>query len=417
MVPRVLPRDLTDKRQIMTKIAFVGTGFVADYYMKTLENYPDLELHSCFDRDAERLAQFSRFHDVAAADSLDDLLLRSDVHIVVNLANPQSHFEINSAALEAGRHVYCEKPLAMSANDARALGDLAASRNRTLYSAPANALSPAFVKTAEILRNGTIGQPRMIYAEMEDGPVFWDKWRSWQSASGAAWPGIHEFETGCTLEHAGYALSWLLALFGPVRHMTACNQLVFPDKGPGTDPGKMAPDLSVGLLRFDGDVRVRLSCGLATARNRSLTIMGERGTVTVADLWDWNSPIRLQLADQGRTLLQRAAGWFEWKTGRTLPVRIAVGRPVDYSRNLPKRVLPDYPSRIDFAAGIAAQARAVETGGRGFFSGNVSVHMTEVTLALQAGEADFKPQTQFSPERFVLEDWPEPALSASRHGS
>ena len=243
MMQRVLPRDLTDKQQIMTKIAFVGTGFVADYYMKTLENYPDLDLECCFDRDAERLAQFSRFHDVAAADNLDDLLSRGEVDIVVNLANPQSHFEINRAALEAGRHVYCEKPLAMSADDARALGDLAASRNRTLYSAPANALSPAFVKTAEILKKDTIGRPRMIYAEMEDGPVFWDKWRSWQSASGAAWPGIHEFETGCTLEHAGYALSWLLALFGPVRHMAASNQLVFPDKGPGDGPRQNGPGL------------------------------------------------------------------------------------------------------------------------------------------------------------------------------
>lgn len=395
----------------MTKIALVGTGFVADYYMTTLGSYPDLDLVCCFDRNGERLEQFCRHHAVTAADSLEELLSRDDVDIVVNLANPQSHFEINRDALEAGRHVYCEKPLAMSADDARSLGKLAADRKRTLHSAPANALSPAFVKTAEILKNNTIGRPRMIYAEMEDGPVFWDKWQTWKSASGASWPGIHEFETGCTLEHAGYALSWLLALFGPVRHLAASNQLVFPDKGPGTNPDRMAPDLTVGLLAFDADVQARLSCGLATERNRSLTIMGEHGTLTVADLWDWKSPIRLQLADQGRTLLQRAASWFEWKSGRTLPLRMAVGRPVRYGRNLPKRFLPDYPSRIDFAAGIDAQARAIGAGTEGFFAGDVSVHMTEVTLALQAGVADFTPQTVFSPDRFVMEDWPISALS------
>ncbi|MCP4314583.1 MAG: Gfo/Idh/MocA family oxidoreductase [Hyphomicrobiales bacterium] len=401
----------------MTKIAFVGTGFVADYYMKTLENYPDLQLICCFDRNAERLEQFTKFHGVTAASGLDDVLSRDDIDIVVNLANPQSHLEINRAALEAGKHVYCEKPLAMSADDARALAELAADKSRTLHSAPANALCPAFVKSAEILKSGAIGQPRMIYAEMEDGPVFREKWQTWKSISGAAWPGIHEFEIGCTLEHAGYALSWLLALFGPVRHLAASTQLVFPDKGPGTNHLKMAPDLTVGLLKFDGDVQARLSCGLATERNRSLTVIGESGTLTIADLWDWNSPIRLQLANQKRSYQQRAASWFEWKTGRALPFRMAVGQSVDYGKTLTKHSLPNYPSRIDFAAGIDAQARAIETGKEGFFGGDVSVHMTEVTLALHAGNADFEPQTVFSPDRLALQDWPEPALSVSKRGS
>ena len=72
---------------------------------------------------------------------------------------------------------------------------------------------------APLLSTGAIGTPRLAYAEMEDGPVFRDNWQEWRSRSGANWPGVHEFEIGCTLEHAGYAASWLVSLFGAVAHV------------------------------------------------------------------------------------------------------------------------------------------------------------------------------------------------------
>ena len=103
---------------------------------------------------------------------------------------------------------------------------------------------------AAALRDGRIGTPRLVYAEMEDGPVFRDKWATWRSQSGARWPGLHEFEIGCTLEHAGYALSWLVSLFGAVESLTAFSAITFPDKGPGTETIVMAPDFSVGCLQF-----------------------------------------------------------------------------------------------------------------------------------------------------------------------
>ena len=86
--------------------------------------------------------------------------------------------------------------------------------------------------------------------------MFRDKWAGWRSQSGARWPGLHEFEIGCTLEHAGYALSWLVSLFGAVESLTAFSALTFPDKGPGTEKIVMAPDFSVGCLQFrSGDRR------------------------------------------------------------------------------------------------------------------------------------------------------------------
>jgi predicted dehydrogenase len=119
--------------------------------------------------------------------------------------------------LNAGKHVYCEKPLGMTFEEAREVIELAERLNLTVCGAPANGLSDAQQLVASLIAGGRIGQPRLAYAEMEDGPVFKDNWTEWRSLSGAKWPGLHEFEVGCTLEHAGYGLSWLVSLFGAGR--------------------------------------------------------------------------------------------------------------------------------------------------------------------------------------------------------
>ena len=171
---------------------------------------------------------------------------------------------------------------------------LADAKGLTLATAPANALSDAHDLVAAALRDGRIGTPRLVYAEMEDGPVFRDKWATWRSQSGARWPGLHEFEIGCTLEHAGYALSWLVSLFGAVESLTAFSAITFPDKGPGTEKITMAPDFSVGCLQFRSGVIGRLTSGLAAPKDRSLTIVGDKGSIVVADLWDNRSAVYLE---------------------------------------------------------------------------------------------------------------------------
>ena len=174
----------------MTGIAFVGTGFVADYYMTTLANHPALSLAGVWDRDAARLEAFRSFHNVPAYPDLDALLADPSVGIVVNLTTPESHYEITHRALAAGKHVYCEKPLAMELAQAEALIAQAQGSGLTLATAPANGLSDAHRLVDETLRAGRIGAPRLVYAAMEDGPVFRDNWARWRSRSGCLACGL-----------------------------------------------------------------------------------------------------------------------------------------------------------------------------------------------------------------------------------
>ena len=109
----MLASCLSRLEALLTGIAFIGTGFVADYYMTTLANHPQLRLTGAYDNSAEQLQRFSRFCGVRAYADLDEVLADPAVAIVVNLTDPESHYPISRAALEAGKHVYSEKPLAM----------------------------------------------------------------------------------------------------------------------------------------------------------------------------------------------------------------------------------------------------------------------------------------------------------------
>jgi predicted dehydrogenase len=382
----------------MTAIALIGTGFVADYYMTTLANHPQLRLTGAFDSNPEALRRFSSFHGVRAYSSLDEVLADPSPSIIVNLTTPQSHFEISRRALEAGKHVYSEKPLAMSFGEAQSLVDLARERRLTVASAPANALSPAHSAVAAALSAGEIGEPRLIYAEMEDGPVFRNRWREWRSVSGAPWPGEHEFEIGCTLEHAGYALSWLVSLFGPATSVSAFSALVFADKGQGAAAHGLGPDFSVGSLAFESGPVARVTSGLSAPRDRSLTILGTAGTIIVRDLWDHHSPVRIERVGEKRRLAEKIAARIEKRLATSLPWRPQPGWALPV-RKTPDIRLPAFPSKIDFCGGIAAQARAISECRAPFFSGDVALHITEIALALSNAGPEagaFRPRSSFS---------------------
>ncbi len=366
-------------------IAIIGTGFVADYYMTTLANHPELVLRGAFDTDAAALARFAAFHSARAYASADDLFADGDVELVLNLTTPESHHAVTQAALLAGMHVYSEKPLAMEVDQARELVALAEARSLSLTSAPATVLSRAAEAAWAAIARGDIGQVRLVYAEMEDGMVFRDPWRAWRSASGAPWPGSHEFEIGCTLEHAGYYLTWLCAFFGPARELHAFSACLFADKGGREKLGESrhdAADYSVANIVFASGVVARLTCGLAAARDRSMQIIGDAGTIVVDDGWNDRSPVRLMRPrHEGESLSAKVRRAAAERINRVFPGRVWAGARLPVTPASPR--LPAYPSRIDFMRGPAEQARAVREGRAPRMSSAFALHVTELALAIQ----------------------------------
>ena len=183
------------------RIGIVGCGFVADLYAATLRLHPQLELAGVTDQDRDRADQFAAHHGSLVYPSLDALLDDGSVPIIVNLTNPRSHEEVTRACLEAGKHVYSEKPLAMSFDKAQALVQLAEERQLVLAGAPSTLFGQTAQTMWRALRQERFGRVRLVYAEMDEGMVHLMPYRKWLSRSCKAWPYKDEFEIGCTIEH------------------------------------------------------------------------------------------------------------------------------------------------------------------------------------------------------------------------
>jgi predicted dehydrogenase len=355
------------------RIAFVGCGYVADFYMATLANFPELELLGVMDRNQVRACRFAKFHRVTRYAALDDVLRDRRVDLVVNLTNPDSHYEVSKAALEADKHVYSEKPLAMNLEHAEELVATAKARGRVLGGAPCSVLGESAQTAWKALRDGKIGTPRLAYAELDDGPVHMMGYGAWKSASGSPWPAKDEFEVGCTLEHAGYYLGWLVNFFGRATRVTSFATCLVPDKGLTLD--RTTADFTVGCIEFASGVVARLTCSIYAPHDHALRIMGDGGVLTVDDCWDYGSDVRvakrtkLGLRAEKHPRAARMAGLG--------PKRVPLVRTPRFA----SKTKGSNP--MDFARGIADIAEAVREHRAPRMSAEFALHVNEIVLALQ----------------------------------
>jgi predicted dehydrogenase len=197
------------------KIGFVKCGYVADTYIKSLKNYPYLELAAVTDRDQKRASEFGAYHSVKTCPSIEALLDEPNIEIIVNLSDANSHYEVTKMCLEAGKHVYSDKPMTVEFSDAKELVELAERKGLYLSSAPCGILGETAQTLWRALRSGEIGTARVVYAEYDDGPLHLQNPDIWFSDSGALYPYRDIFEVGFPLLHMGYYLTWFAAFFGP----------------------------------------------------------------------------------------------------------------------------------------------------------------------------------------------------------
>jgi predicted dehydrogenase len=372
-------------------VAIVGCGFVADYYMLTLQGYPWIRVHGVFDIDPARLDRFSRFHRLHPYDDLEQLLNDNRIEIVLNLTNPRAHYGVSTRALNAGMHVYSEKPLAMNFEEAEALVKLAESRGLLISSAPCSLLGAAAQTLWRAVRDQVVGPVRLVYAELDDGMLHRMPYKKWVSASGVPWPYKDEFEVGCTLEHAGYYVSWLIAMFGPVTSMTAFSDCLIPDKHTDvTLAPPDTPDFSVGLMKFENGTVARLSVGIVAPHNHGIHIVCEEGMLELDEAWHANAKVYVR-----RHVTIRRKGFLS-------PLRRRYRIP-----NAPEsNVTTKGSSRMNYAAGVAELASAVLEGRPCRLSPQFSLHVTEVSLALHnsgPSGTHYRPRSRFMPPRPM--DW------------
>lgn len=390
-----------------TGIAIVGCGYVFDHYMVTLPQHKGLTITGVFDRDPAALERASRFWGLAAYPDMDALLADPGATVVVNLTSIESHADVTRKALMANKHVYSEKPFVTDLDEARSLMTLAEARGLRIGCAPSNALSPTSQTLWKAVVDGTVGDVRLVYAEFDDNPIYLMSPEGWQSRSGAPWPYLHEYEMGCTWEHVGYHLTWMCAIFGPVRSVTAFSRQTLPDKTAQPLNPADTPDFSVACLDFESGVVGRVTCSIAAPYDHRMRIIGNRGQLSADTYRHYECPVYLEYFGKLNLNARKARSVRTSKPmqalfgigGRRIPLaRPAVPggtKPIDLGASAGlgikgwlKRLKRRQLGQQDKSVGIAELATAIAEGRPQFPTHAFTLHLTELTLAIQGAGAD-----------------------------
>jgi predicted dehydrogenase len=413
-------------------IGVIGCGYVFDHYMATWKRHPGLVLKGVADIDAKRRDVVATAYSLKAYASNEELLADPEIDIVGNFTSIESHYEVTRQALLAGKHVYSEKPLVTTMAEATELINLAAQRGLRLSCAPSNVMSDTVQTMWKAVRDGAVGDVRIVYAEFDDNVIYRMHPETWRSRTGAPWPYLHEFVQGCTYEHVGYHLTWLCAIFGPVKSVTAFSKQTLPDKTDKPLNPPDTPDFSVACLSFESGVVARVTCSIGVPFDHRMRIVGNGGMLTVDTYRHYQCPVYLERFSQlslnarkamsvrTNTLLQALFGVGGKKirllripppgAGRDTLPRTRWWSPGDILRAVRRREL----GQQDKTVGIAELADAIKTGRPSFPPPEFTLHLTELTLAIQGAgvhSSTVRLKTTFRP----IEPRPETLLSRENY--
>lgn len=340
-------------------VAIVGCGFIAEAYAKALAATPSVRLTATMDLAEERAEALAAAYDAQAYTSLDALLAHAPAPLIVNLTIHQAHAEVTRACLSAGRHVFSEKPLALSAAEAHALVDLAAAEGLQLGAAPAASLFGDAQQLAwRYLREERLGTLRMIYADANLGRV-------------PEWNANPEpfLRIGPLLDGAVYPLTLLTAWLGPVVAVEAAHQArLNPDFERGGERVSIdTPDHHTAMLRFAGGIRARLTASFfvphQTQHFNSLEFHGDAGS-----------------------LYLRNAGDLAWM-GDGEELKFArLGAPYQ------PLALPKAGEAFSYATPIVDMAEAITNDRPPVASGRQAAHVVEVVETIESVAAAGQPQ-------------------------
>lgn len=278
-----------------TKIAIVGCGVISDIY---LQNGPafGLEVAACADLDLARAqAKGAKFN--LPARSVAEVLADPAIAIIVNLTPPAAHAEISRAALEAGKHVYSEKPLATTRADGAQLIELARQKNLRIGCAPDTFLGGGLQICRAVIDSGVIGDPVAAVAFMVGhGMEMWHPNPEFFYQPGA----------GPMFDVGPYYLTALVHLLGPVRRVTGSTRISFPERLitsqplAGTKIKVNTPTHVAGVLDFvSGPVATIITSFDVWANNLPrIEIYGSLGSLSVPDPNTFGGPVRVRLAEE-----------------------------------------------------------------------------------------------------------------------
>lgn len=313
------------------RVGLIGCGNIAGGYGGSLSTRPDLiDIIGAFDIDADKRHAFTSEFGGKGYDTLDALLADPDIEAVINLTAHHAHAEVSSLAMKAGKHVHSEKPLAASREDGRMLLDLAEQQGVRLSCSPFTFLGEGQQTVWKAIRDGAIGQVRLVYAEMN-----WNWIEAWHPAP----EGFFARGAGPLLDVGVYPLTFLTTLLGPVERVIGTGGYLKEERTIGNGPlaGQTfqvgTPDHVTGHLEFASGAVGRVTASFYAASHQTgCEFHGDEGALFISTPHDFDGTIEMRKGRDGpwtnMPLIKEGYHGVEW--GRAvfeLAEVVRIGKP------------------------------------------------------------------------------------------
>lgn len=203
------------------KIGIIGCGNISSAYVHGCRLFDFLQVEAVADRLPEAAQAKAAEHNIPRVLTVEELLVDPNVDLIVNLTIPSAHAEVSLAAVAAGKHIYSEKPLAISRADGRAILQAAKAQGLRVGCAPDTFLGGGLQTCRKLIEDGAIGQPVAATAFMLGrGPEGWHPNPDFFYKEGA----------GPLFDIGPYYITALVHLLGPVTQVAAMNRISFPER-------------------------------------------------------------------------------------------------------------------------------------------------------------------------------------------
>lgn len=253
------------------RLGLIGYGYWGPNLARNFHQLPEARLVACADADEERLQEVTRLYPIQqTATDARELIENPTLDALVIATPARSHFALVSQALDAGKHVLVEKPLALTSTEARALVECARKNKRVLMVGHTFEYNPAVWKIQELLDAGALGELYYIYSNRVNlGRV--------QTDINALW------------SIAPHDVSIMLALLKTMPHSVSAHGATYVNPG--------IEDVVFVLLQFPNDVVGHIHASwLDPSKTRQMTFVGSEKMIVYDDV---DPEAKLKIYDKG----------------------------------------------------------------------------------------------------------------------
>ena len=263
------------------RVGIIGCGNISETYFNCQNIYNNFDIIACADIDTKAAKKSAEKFNVKAQ-SVEDLLSNPEIDLIINLTIPSAHKEVIINSLNAGKHCFSEKPLAMNFDEGKEIYELSKQQKLYIGCAPDTFLGAAGQRARQLLDNNEIGEVVLgTFNIMSHGMEHWHPNPDFFFKPGA----------GPVFDLGVYYITQLINLIGPVRSIsslsgTATQERIITSQPRSGEKIKVeTPTTLMGILEFENNAKIQFFCSWDVWKHKHTTIelYGLDGSMIVPD--------------------------------------------------------------------------------------------------------------------------------------